>query len=103
MPPSSEAGLKLPNKLRHVPEVDATTSRRKIDVSGPWSTAGGKARPAGTSGGWKWPDSAANIAVLAEVGGSSTSPLKTKYQRMVREQCWLPRGLDKFWTNTRPS
>jgi hypothetical protein len=37
---------------------------------------------------------------LTKEAEAARAILKTKYQRMVHEQCWLPRGLDKFWTNT---
>ena len=37
---------------------------------------------------------------LTKEAEAARTILKTKYQGMVREQCWLPRGLDKFWTNT---
>jgi hypothetical protein len=37
---------------------------------------------------------------LTKEAEAARAILKDKYQRIVRDQCWIPRGLDKFWTNT---
>jgi hypothetical protein len=37
---------------------------------------------------------------LSKPAEASRVQLKFKFQKLIREQCWMPAGLDRFWTNT---
>ena len=45
------------------------------------------------------------IAQLNNRPEAVQAALKDKYRRIIREQCWRPHGLERFWTDTytRPS